>query len=217
MRELLVLGISLLEVARDEPMSTAQWMQTLEEMQEWGKSHHGHFLPGAADDERLIFFSGLADHEEHEPGSAVRRAQQRKQISGHGERIQAHENIAEAAPITVQLNGMNFVPCYDLEHQMSTLDKLRVAVEDYLDEVVDWWPLRPLTRPQKAQHTELRWEVSKRYSYATRNICQANAVSVRRRGDVDHSKSVRNRAVQHQPRPGPREVSRHWYPANNPT
>ncbi|KAI7775456.1 basic-leucine zipper transcription factor DNA binding nucleus regulation of transcription [Diaporthe eres] len=38
------------------------------------------------------------------------------------------------------------------------LDNLRVAVEDYLDEVVDWWPLGPLERLRKEQHTKLRWE-----------------------------------------------------------
>lgn len=74
--------------------------------------------------------------------------------------MQALENAAELPPITVQMTGMEQVLCSQNDHKPSMLDNLRVAVEDYLDEVVDWWPLGPLERLRKEQHTKLRWEVS---------------------------------------------------------
>lgn len=176
MRDLLdVMRASVLEANPETRMNSGQLVQLFEEMQDWGKSHPRYFLPGAADDERMIFFASLPEHNTQQSAPAASGIQTRK-ITGRGERMRALENITEAAPMTIQLNGMKLVPCSQVDRQMSILDKLRVAVEDYLDETVDWWPLRPVARPQKAQHTELRWEVSTRNSYITGSFCKANNV-----------------------------------------
>lgn len=158
MRDLDVIGASLLEGNSEARLNPSQLVQTLQEMQNWGRSHPKYFLPGASDDERMIL-SVLTDEDEQESAPAFGRAQKRKQISGNEQRTQCLDNKFEAPPITIKLNGMKLVPC-EVDHQMTVLDKLRIPVEGYLDEEIDWWPLRPLKRPRKGQHMELRWEVS---------------------------------------------------------
>lgn len=158
MRDLGVIGASLLEVNPEARLNPSQLAQTLQEMQRWGRSHSQYFLPGASDDERMIL-SALTDKDEQESTAAFGRVQKREQISGNYQRMQCLGNKAEAPPIAIKLNGMKLVPC-EVDHQTTVLDKLRVSVEGYLDEEVDWWPLRPLKRPRKGQQMEWRWEVS---------------------------------------------------------
>lgn len=158
MRDLGVIGASLLEVNPEARLTSSQLVQTLQEMQNWGRSHPKYFLPGASDDERMIL-SASTDEDEQESFLALGRVQKRKQISGNGQRTQCLSNKAEAPPTSIKLNRMKLVPC-EVDHQMTILDKLRISIEGYLDEEVDWWPLRPLKRPRKGQHMELQWEVS---------------------------------------------------------
>lgn len=141
-------------------MNAAQLAETLKQMQDWGRSHPGYFTPGAADDERMVFSSHLTEHDEPEFSATAGRSHICTQITDSEENIRALENAAELPPITVQMTRMRRIPWNQKDHKISTLDKLRGAVEDCLDEVVDWWPLGPLERLQKEQHTKLKWEVS---------------------------------------------------------
>lgn len=162
-RDLLaVICASVLTVNPETRMDAAKLAQILNQMQDWGRSHPGYFLPGAADDEslRMILYPGSIENDEQESVQSVERSQERKQTIGHQEKIQAPEAIAEAPPTTIQLNGMKLVPCSEVDHPLSLLDKFRLWLECYLDDEIDWWPLRPLKPMPEWQHTQLRWEVS---------------------------------------------------------
>lgn len=156
-------------------MSAAQLAQVLENMQDWGTSHPEYFMPGAANHQRMIVGPKLMRDIELETASgAISEAPEispRKQTTDHEQKLQRLENIAEAPTDTMQLNGMKFTRCSEVKHQQSVLEKLQLQVEDYLGEQVDWWPLPPLKRQKKGQHTELEWEVSQRNCFtALRSI-----------------------------------------------
>lgn len=55
----------LLGVNPEARLSVAELAQILKEMQDWGRSHPGDFVPGASDDERMLFFFySTADNEQ---------------------------------------------------------------------------------------------------------------------------------------------------------
>lgn len=188
MRDLLaVIGTSLLVVNPEARMSATQLAQTLKQMQDWGRSHPGYFTQGTAEGERMVVLPILLEHEEPE-SSIPGGVQHRKEIASDEANLESPAQTVESPPFTVQLMGMKQLPCSAKRHRQSMLDKLRLSVEGYLDEVIDWWPLRPLDL-QKEQHTELRWEVSIKKTFLARKLYMAytSYLSVRWRRHVDHS------------------------------